>query len=314
MISGIHDPVVLADQLLARIFGNRAEFVVGVGDDSFGVRDGDEGVLVESGLEIGERRVGLLQLAGALLHPLFQSGVEVADFLLRLLALDGDEHHMHRPLDQLQLGGGRVAGFPIINGEGAENSPARVLNRRGPAGVQTVLQRQLAVVRPQRISGDVLDDDLPLAVGGRATGSVRGTDGQTVDGAVVGFRQAGCRTVPHMDAVVVEQEDRQIASGSCFSKLNIKRSSTSCSGDRLPMSSSALFSQASISSASVRSVMSITMDATPATAPCSSMSGVLYHSQRIGVPSLLTFALVARSPPVFSSSALQIPSTMGRND
>ena len=62
MKTGIDDAMVLAEQLLARIFGNRAELVVHVGDFPFRVRDGDDGVLIDGRLEIvqfpqGIRRV-----------------------------------------------------------------------------------------------------------------------------------------------------------------------------------------------------------------------------------------------------------------
>ena len=67
---------------------------------------------------------------------------------LRQLALDGDAHHVHRPLDELQLGGSGVAGFTVVNGEGAEDFPVVVVDRGGPAGVQSVLCRQRRGSRP----------------------------------------------------------------------------------------------------------------------------------------------------------------------
>jgi hypothetical protein len=52
MVAGIDDPVVLADQLIARIPGNRAELVVDVGDPALGVGDRHDRMLVEGRLEV----------------------------------------------------------------------------------------------------------------------------------------------------------------------------------------------------------------------------------------------------------------------
>ena len=46
--------MVLPQQFLARVFGNRAELVVQVGDFALRVRDGDDGMLVERRLERGQ--------------------------------------------------------------------------------------------------------------------------------------------------------------------------------------------------------------------------------------------------------------------
>ena len=84
VVAGIDDAVVLADQLLHLVFGNRAEFVVGVGDYALGVGDGDEGVFIERGLEVGKGGIGRPQFGGAFRHPQLESGVEAADFLFRV--------------------------------------------------------------------------------------------------------------------------------------------------------------------------------------------------------------------------------------
>ena len=54
MVTGIDDPVRFPQQLFARKFGDGAEFVIDVGDDAARVGDGDDGVLVERGLEIAD--------------------------------------------------------------------------------------------------------------------------------------------------------------------------------------------------------------------------------------------------------------------
>jgi len=52
VITGVDEAVILAEQFRARVFGDRAELVVDIGDFSLRVGDGNNGVLVESGLEI----------------------------------------------------------------------------------------------------------------------------------------------------------------------------------------------------------------------------------------------------------------------
>ena len=49
----IDERVGLAQQVLARIFGNRAKPVVDIGDHAARIGGGDDGVLVERGLEVG---------------------------------------------------------------------------------------------------------------------------------------------------------------------------------------------------------------------------------------------------------------------
>ena len=189
----VHKAVILTEQLLARIFGNRAELVVGVSDHSARVGDGDDGVSIKRGFEIAEGGVGRLQFGGALRHPLLQSGGELADFLLRPLPLDGDAHDIHRPRDQIQLGGGGTARLPVVNAKGSQKSAAVIMNRRGPGRAQAVLSRHAAVVRPQRVGEDVRDDDLPVEMRRRAAGGGGGAGDQAVERAVEGLRQARCR-------------------------------------------------------------------------------------------------------------------------
>ena len=62
MKAGIDDPVGLAEQFLARITRNRAKFVVGVGNDTPGVGDGDDGVFVQRDLEVPDLAQGGAQI------------------------------------------------------------------------------------------------------------------------------------------------------------------------------------------------------------------------------------------------------------
>ena len=47
MVTGVDDPVVLPDQLLAGIFRNLAELVIHIGDASLGIRRGHDGMRIE---------------------------------------------------------------------------------------------------------------------------------------------------------------------------------------------------------------------------------------------------------------------------
>ena len=54
MVARIDDAVILPKQFLAGILGDGAELVVDVGDFSLRISDGDDGVLVERGLQFGQ--------------------------------------------------------------------------------------------------------------------------------------------------------------------------------------------------------------------------------------------------------------------
>ena len=74
--------------------------------------------------------------------------------------------------------------------------------------MQAVLERQLAVVLPERIAADVSRDDLPVQIGRRAARARGGTDGDPLDGAVVCIRQVRGGGEPQVGAVLIQQQDR----------------------------------------------------------------------------------------------------------
>ena len=115
---------------------------------------------------------------------------------------------MHHPLDEFQLDGRGVARLAVVNGQHAEDFPLAVMDRRGPAGAQAVLERELAVTRPQRVAGDVLHDHLPVQRNRRRAGRDLGTNDQTLKAAPECLRQAGAGAEPQVDAVLIEQHDR----------------------------------------------------------------------------------------------------------
>src|SRR5262245_56760389 len=95
-----------------------------------------------------------------------------------------------------------------VQRKGAEDLALRVKDRRRPARPQAMRQREPAVVLPQRVGGNILDNDrLPPKGRGTARTSAR-TNPLTVDAAKETVWQAGRRAVMDMHAVCIEQEYR----------------------------------------------------------------------------------------------------------
>ena len=67
-------------------------------------------------------------------------------------------------------------------------------------------QREIFEVGPERITGDVLDEDGLASKGRRAARTDVRFDRDSIDRAVVFDRQARPRTVPEMNAVVIQQQ------------------------------------------------------------------------------------------------------------
>src|SRR5689334_8953281 len=87
MMPGVDDAVILSEQFLPRIFGNRAKLVVNVGDFSLRVGDGHDGMLVQSRFQFAEFTFG----AGtnSAVHSFVErnrSALAMTDTELRLIA------------------------------------------------------------------------------------------------------------------------------------------------------------------------------------------------------------------------------------
>ena len=54
MMAGIEDPVVLANQLLTGVLADRAELIIYRGDRTLDICDGNDGVLIQGKLLIGQ--------------------------------------------------------------------------------------------------------------------------------------------------------------------------------------------------------------------------------------------------------------------
>ena len=86
-MAGVDEAMVLSEQLGARVFGNGAEPVVDVGDSALRIRDGDDGVLIERRLQLGEFRFGSV-VCGPLHNFVWRSrsALAMTDTELRLMA------------------------------------------------------------------------------------------------------------------------------------------------------------------------------------------------------------------------------------
>jgi hypothetical protein len=103
------------------------------------------------------------------------------------------------PEDRVEIGGelaqpdlvrARAPGLLEVKREGPDDFPAPVHDRRGPARAELVPAGDVAIVLPEAIGQDVLDDDHLAPKRGRSAGPEPFADGQPVDDLVVGGRKA----------------------------------------------------------------------------------------------------------------------------
>src|SRR6185312_2290158 len=83
----------------------------------------------------------------------------------------------------------RPAWLPKVHREGPEHVALHVEDGRRPAGAKPESERELLVVAPQRVRGDVLDDHRAAEIGG-AAGARPLADWRTVESPHVFGRQA----------------------------------------------------------------------------------------------------------------------------
>jgi hypothetical protein len=98
-------------------------------------------------------------------------------------------------------------GAAEVERERAEHVPVGIQNRRRPARAQAVLERERAVLVPQRVGGDVLDDDGLTPIRRSAAGARLRADRLAVHGTIERFRQAWRRAVADVQSVRIEQQD-----------------------------------------------------------------------------------------------------------
>src|SRR5208337_1171112 len=122
-------------------------------------------------------------------------------------AFNGDAGELDAEIDEVLFGGNGSAGLAGVDGEGAEDVSLMRKNGRGPAGAKIMTFDQFAEVFPERIFEDVCNDDTLFAVHGSAAGAGAGPDGEAVNGADVGFGEAGSGAVAEVPAVLIQKEE-----------------------------------------------------------------------------------------------------------
>lgn len=187
----------VAKDRLAEKFAQRASLGFGGGpaERAFGagIPEGD------AVLEVGDddRVAGFLEDVGLVAKTAFCFVMTEADGG----DVDGD-------VDEVDVAGGRFAGLPHIDGEGADEAVLDVEDGGGPAGAEIVGEGGVAVVVPERIRGDVAYDHGAATESGGAARTGGGADGASVDGAGVAAGQAWGGGVMQLRAGFGEDEDR----------------------------------------------------------------------------------------------------------
>ena len=154
-----------------------------------------------------EVRVGFPQPVGGDFGEVAEALLAPAHRLVRPVPQDGDGGQLGEPAGDLEIVGGRRVDRPVIDPEGAEDGPVRH-DRERPARPEAMVERVLPILVPERIVGDVDDDDRLAGGHGGAAGTDRRPDGETVRRGQIAGRQVGRRRQPGMDAVRFEPQDR----------------------------------------------------------------------------------------------------------
>src|SRR2546425_10604498 len=89
----------------------------------------------------------------------------------------------------------RTAWFARKHGETPQHLTFGRKNRRGPARLQPMRQSQIAIPVPQRVRGDVADNDRLPEVGGPPARTRFRADGAAVKGTCVAGRKTGSSAV-----------------------------------------------------------------------------------------------------------------------
>src|SRR5213593_4489218 len=82
-------------------------------------------------------------------------------------------------------------------------------NGCGPARLQPMRPRQIAIIVPQRVCGDVADNDRLSKVSGSPARTCLRTDGSAVKGIGEAGRKAGSRSTPKPVAIRIQQKNRR---------------------------------------------------------------------------------------------------------
>ena len=161
------------------------------------------------GLGAGDGLLGLGQQQIAVGQPgQFVVEGQLADAGARFLALQRQRAQVDADIHQAVM---KVVGQPAlaeIEAESADDSAIAGLDRRGPAGLDVLRQRQ-AIAVPQRIGGDIRHDDRPAQEGGSAAGAALRADRLAVQRVAERRRQAGRGQRPQPPGIVHPQHGGQ---------------------------------------------------------------------------------------------------------
>ena len=111
--------------------------------------------------------------------------------------------------DERELARRRRPRLSVVKGERAEDALVAPEDRRRPAGPKPGFAREVAVVVPERVGLDVLDDDSAPAKRRGPARSRLGSDGSADDPADVALGQAGRRARSRDPPGRVEEQDRR---------------------------------------------------------------------------------------------------------
>ncbi len=116
---------------------------------------------------------------------------QLADPGAGFLAFQRQRAQVHAHVHQTMMEIVRQAAFAEIEAERADHPAVARLDRRRPAGLVFLGQRQMAVIVPQRVRGDVRHDDRPAQKRRRAAGAHLRTDRHAFQRVRIALRQAG---------------------------------------------------------------------------------------------------------------------------
>src|SRR5208337_4417253 len=132
---------------------------------------------------------------------------------------------------------------------------------------------QFAEVFPERIFEDVCNDDTLFAVHGSAAGAGAGPDGEAVNGADVGFGEAGSGAVAEVPAVLIQKEEGTKETGNCNSTKRTRVERVPLRGAPVAIISRSRVWMASKPSVRLRWVRSRTILEAPMMLPARSLTG-----------------------------------------
>ena len=203
-------------------------------------------------------------LAAGLVHAFHDVFEQAAEFRLtgaqrvfRAASLDRDAGELRHARHELQLASPGRASLAPIDREAAERTAVDRQDRRRPTGLEAEAQGKITALLPQRILGNVCDNYLTAEkYRGGAGAKARAHRSAFHAGAELGG-QAGRYQLLEGVGLLIEQADRAVRLGATFSMTSVIASSATDRCACEAIFSNTRRSPAAISSARLRSVMSV---------------------------------------------------------